>query len=722
MKIAYITEYSEIGGGESNLIELAIEVSKLASVTVFCPKGKLFNLLKQHNIAVIELNMLLHKNWIKFIHFSFLYSNFNSDLKNFDIIHVYSLQALPLVFGSNTNIVWTCHGYWEKPYGLRARIIDLYIKLIFTVSHDIHNLSDFSVRKKRLVYLGTKSFDENVITRNYFDRSTVKILIIGRFQKIKGQDIALHAINELVSNEKINVQLTIVGDVNYSIKEDLKFKDTLVTLVTKYSSNKFIINMVGYQKDVSAFILDSDIVLIPSLYESFSMVAVESLARGIPVVAPSIGGPAEIVNDNRIGLLFKPGDIQHLKDTLTHAINNYGSFDYIKCIDRAKHFSIENQSRVLVSNYTEVISSSKKTSILYVISRIDIGGGTTHLLQLLSFFSKKYNLLIACPNDKPFFEMIDSEFECIKIPHRKFSILHLFYLYFFAKLRGIDIIHSHGKGGGIYARILGLLTGKKIVHTFHGVHYHNYSLINKYIYLLIEKFLSNFTDKFINVSESEWKQCVQGGLITSQRSEIIPNGVSVPPYKPRHIDIRSVTLISVARLSQEKGLNHMLLIMSQLLQVFTRFKLIIVGDGPEKDNLVSFANELSLSNHVNFLGFRNDIKDLLDRSDIFISTSLGEGLPYSILEAMAQSLPIVASNVPGNTDLINDDTGFLFDLEDYNHAVNLILKIIYKETSDTTRNAHDIVSHSYNEKILCERVDRIYENLTNDVSLSSYKS
>ena len=92
---------------------------------------------------------------------------------------------------------------------------------------------------------------------------------------------------------------------------------------------------------------------------------------------------------------------------------------------------------------------------------------------------------------------------------------------------------------------------------------------------------------------------------------------------------------------------------------------MICGKGPEEDNLKTLAERLGVAGQIHFLGFRSDIKELLAAADIFLFTTRQEGLPRSMMEAMASGLPCVASRIRGNTDLLEGtDGGFLCDADD----------------------------------------------------------
>ena len=175
-----------------------------------------------------------------------------------------------------------------------------------------------------------------------------------------------------------------------------------------------------------------------------------------------------------------------------------------------------------------------KTAILQITLRADIGGGPEHLYRLVKGFLPNINCFIAAPNDEPYYNLfkeIVGENNLIEIPHRKFELSSLFLLRNVVKNKSISIIHSHGKGAGIYSRLLGILTRKKVIHTFHGFHIGNYNSVQKKLYILLEKLLSKFTDKIITVSEGEKQEILDAGICNSRKIVVITNGVEIQPVK-----------------------------------------------------------------------------------------------------------------------------------------------------------------------------------------------
>ena len=241
--------------------------------------------------------------------------------------------------------------------------------------------------------------------------------------------------------------------------------------------------------------------------------------------------------------------------------------------------------------------------ILQITSRADYGGGPEHLKHLISGLNSSFDFFIAAPSDKPYFEIFKKYGLCIEIQHRKFSVRSLISLLNAVKKHKIDIIHSHGKGAGIYSRILGLMTGKPVVHTFHGFHYTHLNPLHRWFYLSIEKLFAYSTAVFISVSESEKNSCLNAGVVSHDRIVVVLNGVSIPTFRKRALTKKETTLVNISRLSREKGMDVLLDIVRSLSQKYQGFRLLIIGDGPERVSLERKARECVLRNMYHSLAF-----------------------------------------------------------------------------------------------------------------------
>jgi len=130
------------------------------------------------------------------------------------------------------------------------------------------------------------------------------------------------------------------------------------------------------------------------------------------------------------------------------------------------------------------------TKILAITARADIGGGPEHLFQLTKGYGNRAKVIIACPNDAPYFaryQTLDNVPDVIEIPHRAFRLGAVWRLRAKARAAGVHVIHSHGKGAGIYGRLLSVLTGIPCIYTFHGLHTGEHGPTKRALYLGIER-------------------------------------------------------------------------------------------------------------------------------------------------------------------------------------------------------------------------------------------
>jgi glycosyltransferase involved in cell wall biosynthesis len=223
----------------------------------------------------------------------------------------------------------------------------------------------------------------------------------------------------------------------------------------------------------------------------------------------------------------------------------------------------------------------------------------------------------------------------------------------------IDIIHTHNTQPFIDGVIGGMLSGgKPVVHTDHARIFPD-----KRRYMLAERLLSKFVYKVAAVSNKTSDDLVQYIKIPRKKIVTITNGIIGSEYKvavhrerqPFHyLKSNGPVIGTVGRLVKEKGLTYLLKAMKIVLQSMPQAHLIIVGDGYLRNDLEKKAKIYNINEHVTFTGNRIDIPELLNLFDVFVCSSVSEGLPVVLLEAMAASCPIVSTDVGGIPTIIDD--------------------------------------------------------------------
>jgi len=388
-----------------------------------------------------------------------------------------------------------------------------------------------------------------------------------------------------------------------------------------------------------------------------------------------------------------------------------------------------------------------KIRVLEIINDATIGGGQQHVLQLLKAVDpQKYETFISCsPKGELLatFNSNSSQYFPVNL-RKKIDLKALLQLYKIIKSNKIELVHTHGGIAGLWGRLAAILTKfhsngfylpffrpnltkkVKIVHTLHGIHYLYYE--NKYlkrIFIFLEKLLSHFTDITVCVSEADQKNGLKHNLFSPQKSRLIRKAIDIqtvtsksetPLELKKKLHFRpDVQLIGhVARLHYEKGQLYLLKAFQQLLTQKSDVKLLIVGDGPERQALEKFVSKQSLEAEVKFLGYRKDITDILSIIDLFVLPSFWEGLPLAILEAMALGKPVVATRVGGIPEIIDHlQDGFLVPPKNTTELSQAMLTVLNQPdlAQKLGSQAQQKIFDQYNIDRMIPKIEAVYSEL-----------
>ena len=321
----------------------------------------------------------------------------------------------------------------------------------------------------------------------------------------------------------------------------------------------------------------------------------------------------------------------------------------------------------------------KKINVLMISSSSSLGGGTKHMFTLGQNLNNEFNTFYGIPKNCNFENYLDSNFN-IEISERKLNFIDILRLVNFIKSKSIDIIHAHGKGAGLISRLVIILIRRPLIYTFHGIHLKCHNKLMRLLYIIYEFLLGGLDSIKILVSESEKDYALKSNIYLGDKYKVIHNGVDnmlKKNYEAKNnltnksLKAQRVKVISVCRFVSQKNIKDTLKIAEKIRSL----DFYIIGDGPLWKEIKNIILKRKIKN-VNLLGEKKDVYKYLYSADIFLSTSLYEGLPISILEAMSVGLPIIASNVVGNRDTIeNGKSGFLYNLENIETAVRYLKKL-----------------------------------------------
>lgn len=349
-------------------------------------------------------------------------------------------------------------------------------------------------------------------------------------------------------------------------------------------------------------------------------------------------------------------------------------------------------------------------NILLITVRSDFGGGPRHVHQLIENLPKAFRIFLACPDGDPYGEKWNRNNNIqkkLKIPFRKFSLRSLWNLKQFINRNEIEIIHSHGHGAGFYSRILKLLIPNiRVMHTFHGVTDSYESNIKKFTSIasgILFKFLTN---DFIFVSKGEKDMAHKLGLARPGKSHVIYNGISQPANSKPSDESEFFDIVTLSRFDYQKNMDLAFEI-ARAFKESSNIRFIWIGEGVDFERLKVKSNKEGLN--IVFTGFTKNPFYYLQRADVYLSTSRFEGLPYALVEAISVGLPVIATNVTGNNEVVSDGyNGFLFHKVD--EAVEAIrcLHRDSKKYNEMSLNSYNKFNSEFTLNTMINRLAELY--------------
>jgi glycosyltransferase involved in cell wall biosynthesis len=313
--------------------------------------------------------------------------------------------------------------------------------------------------------------------------------------------------------------------------------------------------------------------------------------------------------------------------------------------------------------------------ILYIITSADGGGAQKYVLDLAARFGGG----VAAGNEKSDLFEQAKKLRLAVYPvnslKRNISpvkdIRAIFEIRRIIKSVNPDIVHLNSSKAGVLGGIAAKLAGKKVIFTAHGMYYFtNTPPLKKWAYTWTEKFAALFWDRLIAVSKQDAGLALKHKLLQAKNISAIYNGlppiIFLPKAQARQqlgTEQNKVIVGCIAQYYSRKGLDVLIKATTILPEEFKRkIQIVLIGQGPERTNLEKLINDLNLRETISLKSFQVQASSLLKALDIFVLPSRYEGFPYVLLEAMQAGLPIIATNVGGNAEAL-DDAGILVKSE-----------------------------------------------------------
>lgn len=317
--------------------------------------------------------------------------------------------------------------------------------------------------------------------------------------------------------------------------------------------------------------------------------------------------------------------------------------------------------------------------ILYFITTSNWGGASEHVFELCKYEEKLGNSVTFVTGSKgELLNRIETipnvSTRVIDSVKRKISPLNdirsVLVLRKLIKKINPDIIHLHSSKAGILGRLAAIGLDCKVIFTVHGWSFTDgiSSRFRKKVFKYIEKIVAPLADLYICVSNYDKQIAYREKVLNPNKNKVVvvhngaPLNKDCASFSTNNIS-KITKFIMVARFSNQKD-QIGLIKACGLLSSEDKFRLTFVGSGPNLEKCKALVQKMGLGNSIQFLGFKRNVNTYLKKNDVFVLSTHYEGLPISIIESMSVGMPIIASNVGGNKELVfNKKNGFLVNNE-----------------------------------------------------------
>ncbi|MFC6259739.1 glycosyltransferase, partial [Levilactobacillus fujinensis] len=279
------------------------------------------------------------------------------------------------------------------------------------------------------------------------------------------------------------------------------------------------------------------------------------------------------------------------------------------------------------------------------------------------------------------------------------------------KKEKIELVHVHSTIAGILMVIYKMMyhDGIPVVFTPHAYFSEvDRGRLKNILLISIERFMNRFFEKVIHVSREEESYALDNDLVASSKSVVVSNGVSKPTIKKK--EHSGIVFINVARCSFQKNPQLFIKIATKLISCVPNSKFIWVGDGPLLDECRKRVTQSGVNKKIEFVGYSDNPYEYLAQSDVFFSTARYEGLPFSVLEALSFSMPVMLTNIIGHKELV-EGNGFLIDKNDMNWGgfVKNVQNIISNSQS-MAEASHKLYIRKFSVEKMVSGIESLYES------------
>lgn len=743
INILYIIWSLEVGGAERIVISLAKYINKEKYNPIVCclnHKGKLAEELEKIGIKVIALNKkpgidlsiipklirVIKDNRIHIVHTHLWTADFWGRIAA-------KFSEVPVIISTAHNV--DC---WKpKIFLFIDKLLTGFSDIIIAVSEEVKNfyLKTAKLPREKIitVFNGIElaKFDPSAAnkidkTKEFnFSPNDKVIGIIGRLVEQKGQVYFLEMMR-ILKQKYPDIKGLVIGEG--------PLKEKLIHKAKELQLEKSVV-FTGLRKDIPDLLNFIDILVSSSTYEGLPMILLEAMAAGKPIVATRVGGNPEIIDDGKTGFLVPAKDPQALVDRVASLLDDN---EYSKKIgDSAqekvkKLYSIEKMLQDTENIYDELLTKKriplKKIKIALIIDNLEVGGAQKQFIELVKNIDQdKFQIIVVALSTHRIDllnELTDSGID-VRLINQWGKICIPAFTKLFKLLRNErpDIVHTYLFTASLYGRIVAKLIGIPVVI----VSERSTDNWKKKSYIWMDRVLSKVTNRVLVNAQTIKENLIKREKIPTEKIQVIYNGIDLNKFDSRRRSRNQIreslgilngnpVIGIIGRLAKEKDHQTFLNAAKIIISALPKLNFIIAGDGNLRKELESASVSLGLNNRVIFTGNTHNISDILQATDILVSTSLYEGCSNVILEAMATGLPVVASKVGGNPEIVNDGTtGILVPPQNPNALAKAILSLLNNPQlmQSMGKNGRERIEADFLLSKMVNNTEEVYESLIN---------
>jgi glycosyltransferase involved in cell wall biosynthesis len=369
---------------------------------------------------------------------------------------------------------------------------------------------------------------------------------------------------------------------------------------------------------------------------------------------------------------------------------------------------------------------AKTIKLLECIRQGQIGGGESHLLSLVENLDRtRFEPLVLSFTDGPMVERLSRMGVRTHVIHteRPFDITKWAAVKKFLKDEQVELVHAHGTRACSNVVRAAQSLGIPVIYTVHGWSFHDdqHPLVRR-IRMLGEKYLTSNTT--VNISVSASNRQTGKDAIRNFSAIVISNGIDRKKFNPEGsfkdiraelgIPSKAVLVLFLARFTSHKQPLALIRAFEEALKSLPDMRLLLVGDGDQKSKAMEIVRRQGLEEAIFFQPFRQDVPDILAAADIFVLPSLWEGLPIGLLEAMAMGKAVIATNVDGTKEVVDDlQNGLLIEAGNITALTEALLNLGGNEIrrKEFSSRALDTVRLKYDAADMTQAIEEVYRTV-----------